>query len=186
MPQKDGQALPDELKKIMIIDDDIAVTNYLMIFLMQTGRFKIKVVNDSLIVPSLLEAQKFDVLLLDMDMPGLDGIDILKRIREKQLNLPVIVLTGMSDAELAVKAMKCGAFDYLIKPVEEERLLEVIEISLNIDSTAIFTPRRLSDIQIEHVRRTLAHFHDDRRKTAAVLGITLHELVALLAHDRQE
>ena len=171
----------DTLKKIVIIDDDVAVTNYLMIFLMQTGRFEIKVINNSLEIPGLLASDKFDVMLLDMDMPGLDGIDILKTIREQQLNLPVIVLTGVSDTELAVRAMKCGAFDYLIKPVEDDQLLQVIDVALQKNSSnAVFMPKRLSDIQIEHIRKTLAHFNHDRRKAAAALGITLHELSALI------
>jgi len=114
------------MKRVLIVDDDVAVTNYLMVFLMQTEIYESEVVNDSRQVPGLLDRESFDVMLLDMNMPGLSGPDILKLLQERKLRVPVIVLTGFSDVELAVKAMKLGAFDYLTKPVEDEVLLETL------------------------------------------------------------
>ncbi|MBD3237180.1 MAG: response regulator [Candidatus Eisenbacteria bacterium] len=118
------------LRKILIVDDDVAVTNYLMVFLMQTERFETTVVNDSREVSPLLDAVRFDLILLDMDMPHVSGMDILKEMRSREIKTPVIVLTGVSDVDLAVRSMKLGAFDYLTKPVEEEHLLEVIDSAL--------------------------------------------------------
>ncbi len=115
------------MRNILIIDDDVAVTNYLMVFLMQSETFEPTVINESLEVPPLLEQETFDIILLDMDMPNLSGIDLLKLIRENGIETPVIVLSGVNDADLAVKALKLGAFDYLTKPVDDEYLLEVIE-----------------------------------------------------------
>ena len=115
------------MRKILIIDDDVAVTNYLMVFLMQSETFEPTVINESPEVPPLLEQETFDIILLDMDMPNLSGIDLLKMIRENGIETPVIVLSGVNDVDLAVKALKLGAFDYLTKPVDDEYLLEVIE-----------------------------------------------------------
>lgn len=115
------------MRKILIIDDDVAVTNYLMVFLMQCETFEPTVLNESQDVPALLEQETFDVILLDMDMPNLSGIDLLKMIRENGIETPVIVLSGVNDVDLAVRALKLGAFDYLTKPVDDEYLLEVIE-----------------------------------------------------------
>ena len=115
------------MRNILIIDDDVAVTNYLMVFLMQSETFEPTVINDSREVPPLLERETFDIILLDMDMPNLSGIDLLKIIRENDIETPVIVLSGVNDVDLAVKALKLGAFDYLTKPVDDEYLLEVIE-----------------------------------------------------------
>lgn len=112
--------------KILIIDDDVAVTNYLRIFLMQNELSDATVINDSREVSGLLSRETFDVILLDMDMPEVGGLDILNEVRDKKIETPVVVLTGVNDVELAVKAVKLGAFDYLIKPVDDERLLEVL------------------------------------------------------------
>jgi DNA-binding NtrC family response regulator len=114
------------VKRILIVDDDPAVTNYLMVFLMQTGLFETTVVNDSREVAGLLDSETLDIVLLDMDMPNVSGMDILNDMRGRGLDTPVVVLTGVSDVDLAVKAMKLGAFDYLIKPVDDEKLLEVL------------------------------------------------------------
>ncbi|MDZ7816555.1 MAG: sigma-54 dependent transcriptional regulator [Planctomycetota bacterium] len=119
------------VKKVLIVDDDVAVTNYLMVFLMQTEAYESTVINDPTEVANVLERENFDALLLDMDMPKLTGIDILRMVNEKGLDLPVIILTGVGDVDLAVKSMKLGAFDYLTKPVEDEQLLEVLEKAID-------------------------------------------------------
>ncbi len=118
------------MHRVLIIDDDMAVTNYLMVFLMQTERFETIVVNDSREVAELLAREVFDIVLLDMDMPNVTGMDILRLMRERDIQTPVIVLTGVSDVDLAVRAMKLSAFDYLTKPVDDDHLLEVIDTAL--------------------------------------------------------
>ena len=118
------------MNRILIVDDDVAVTNYLMVALMQTDLFDVTVINDSRRVMETLDLSPVDIMLLDMDMPDVSGMDILRRIRARGLDLPVVVLTGVPDVELAVKAMKLGAFDYLVKPVEDEELVEVLETAM--------------------------------------------------------
>jgi DNA-binding NtrC family response regulator len=118
------------MKRILIVDDDIAVTNYFMVFLMQTGLFDTTVVNDSRKVTGILEKETFDIILLDMDMPNVTGMNILYDMRGRGDNTPVVILTGVSDVDLAVRAMKQGAFDYLIKPVDDDYLLEVLNNAL--------------------------------------------------------
>ncbi|MDD3643599.1 MAG: sigma-54 dependent transcriptional regulator [Candidatus Krumholzibacteria bacterium] len=115
------------MKRILIVDDDTAVTNYLMVFLMQTGVFEPVVVNDSREVEGLLSGGRFDLVLLDLDMPAVSGMDILHAMRDRGDETPVIILTGVHDVELAVKSMKLGAFDYLTKPVDEDKLLQVMD-----------------------------------------------------------
>lgn len=123
------------MKKLLIVDDDVAVTNYLMVFLMQTGEYEPTIVNDSRTVPTILEREQFDMMLLDMDMPHLSGMDIIKHISEQALNLPIVVLTGVGDVELAVSSLKLGVFDYLTKPVDDDHLLEVIGKAIELGTT---------------------------------------------------
>ena len=87
-----------KMKKILIMDDDVAVTNYLKVFLTQTGLFSIVVVNDSNEVAGLLDREAFDIILLDMDMPNVSGMDILRDMHSKGMDAPVVVLTGVGDA----------------------------------------------------------------------------------------
>ncbi|MCK4236087.1 MAG: sigma-54-dependent Fis family transcriptional regulator, partial [Candidatus Krumholzibacteria bacterium] len=141
------------MKRILIIDDDTAVTNYFMVFLMQTGLFDSTIVNDSRKVADLMEKEKFDIILLDMDMPNVSGMDILRNMRGKGMDTPVVVLTGVSDVDLAVKAMKFGAFDYLIKPVDDDKLLEVLDNAMEhsvLHKTIDQLPKRLTRGDLAH------------------------------------
>jgi DNA-binding NtrC family response regulator len=115
------------MRRVFIVDDDAAVTNYLKVFLVQTDLFEPVIANDSREVAGLLEREQFDVIILDMDMPNVSGMDILRGMRAKGDPTPVVILTGVSDVDLAVRAMKLGAFDYLTKPVDDENLLTVLE-----------------------------------------------------------
>jgi DNA-binding NtrC family response regulator len=167
------------LKKILIVDDDVAVTNYLMIFLMQTERFETVVVNDSRRVPDLITSDTFDCLLLDMDMPNVSGIDIMNLMRAKGIKTPVIILTGVSDVELAVRAMKLAAFDYLTKPVDEDHLLDVIDAA--IEHQALH--HSIDQLPTELKREDLAHrdaFEQVPTQSAAMIRL-LHQAEKLAA-----
>ncbi len=148
------------MKNILIVDDDPAVTNYLMVFLMQTGLFETTVVNDSRKVGGLLDEHSFDIVLLDMDMPEVNGMDILNDMHAKGFDIPVVVLTGVSDVDLAVRAMKLGAFDYLIKPADEEKLLEVLNNAIEhrvLHRDISTLPEKLTRKDLEH-EDAFAHF----------------------------
>jgi DNA-binding NtrC family response regulator len=141
------------MRKVLIIDDDAAVTNYFMVFLVQTGLFEPSIVNDSREVAGLLEREKFDVIMLDMDMPNVSGMDILRAMRTKGSDTPVVILTGVSDVDLAVRAMKLGAFDYLTKPVDDQNLLQVLENA--IEHRAL--RRTIEQLPKQLTRKDLAH-----------------------------
>ena len=106
------------MNKVLVIDDDQAVLNYLNIFLLQTGAFDVTTLANSTRAYDLLKTNRYDLLLLDMDMPDVTGLDILKSIQENNIDVEPIVLTGVEDIELAVSAMKLGAVEYLVKPVD--------------------------------------------------------------------
>ncbi|MFH1313480.1 MAG: sigma-54 dependent transcriptional regulator [Candidatus Eisenbacteria bacterium] len=172
------------MKKILIVDDDPAVTNYLMVFLMQTGLFETTIVNDSREVSDLLGRETFDIVLLDMDMPNVSGMDILNDMRARGLDTPAVVLTGVSDVDLAVRAMKMGAFDYLIKPVDDENLLTTLNNAMEhsvLHRTLETLPDELKrkDLQHEaafdhfttHDQGMIRLFHQAERLAAGDLSI---------------
>jgi DNA-binding NtrC family response regulator len=139
------------MKKILAIDDDQAVLNYLNIMLLQTGVYQVSTLVNSSKAFQELKNNDYDLLLLDMDMPDISGLEILKHIKEKNIDIETIVLTGVEDVELAVSAMKLGAFDYLTKPVDNDQLLRIIASVLenrkNRRETTTETP-----FSIEHLK----------------------------------
>ncbi|MBU0763696.1 MAG: sigma-54 dependent transcriptional regulator [Bacteroidetes bacterium] len=115
------------MKKILIVDDNRSILNFLRIFLMQAGRFEVQTLQDSTKAFNILDKGEFDILILDMDMPNVTGLDILRYIKDNNIAVTTIVLTGIEDIDLAISAMKLGTYDYMLKPIDEEKLLEVLD-----------------------------------------------------------
>jgi len=118
------------LAKILAIDDNQAVLNFLNVLLLQKNKYEVELLQDSTKAYKLLSKNTFDVLLLDMDMPKVAGLDILKYIVKDNIKVKTIVLTGVEDIDLAISAMKLGTYDYLLKPVDEEKLFDVIDSAI--------------------------------------------------------
>jgi DNA-binding NtrC family response regulator len=118
------------MNRILIVDDDKAVLNYFQVLLAQAQRFEVETLNESTRAFETLAARHFDLLLLDMDMPQVTGIEVLRHVRQHHPGIVVCVITGVGDVELAVEAMKLGAHDYLCKPVDPGRLIATVDRAL--------------------------------------------------------
>lgn len=116
-------------KRVLIVDDEQGVRDSLRLLLKTT--FEVGIAEDGLQAVELFDDFKPDLVLLDMLMPRLDGIETLKRIKEKNSEVPVIMLTALNTVKTAVEAMKCGAVDYLNKPFDFEALTSLIVDTLD-------------------------------------------------------
>lgn len=81
-----------------------------------------------------------DVIFLDLKLPGMDGVETLRRLRKNQPNLPVVMMTAYQTVDSAVECMRLGACDYLIKPLDSERIKEVVRHALRVGHSAIMSP----------------------------------------------
>jgi len=117
-------------KKILIVDDESAVREALTLIL---GRiYKVDSASSGEAALELIKKENdFDLVLLDLMMPGTDGMAVLQKMKSENITLPVIMLTASSKVQLAVEAMKYGAVDYLNKPYDVDDLLGRIEENLN-------------------------------------------------------
>ena len=118
------------MNRILVIDDDQAVLNYLLVSLTQANRFEVEALSDSTQALALIASGQFDLILLDMDMPETSGWEILQSVRQNHPEIEVVILTGVEDVSLAVESMKMGAYDYLCKPVDNNRLILTLERAL--------------------------------------------------------
>ena len=112
--------------KILIIDDEEVICNACHLILSERGHF-VELKTDGAAGIKALQSNNYDVVLLDMMLPDMEGMEILKMIKQKPVHASVIVITGYSTVENALKAMKLGAADYLSKPFNEDELLASIE-----------------------------------------------------------
>ncbi len=117
--------------QILVVDDDPEVITLLRDFLTESGYYVAAYMSSKEAIDALKE-QEFDLLLTDLIMPEMTGIDLLKTAIEIDPLLVGIVITGKGTIETAVEAMKLGAFDYLIKPFEWKMLRQVISRALDV------------------------------------------------------
>jgi two-component system, LuxR family, response regulator FixJ len=118
--------------KVYVIDDDPAMRDSLN-FLLGSAGFEVLLFESALAFLDILPTLDFGCVVSDVRMPGVDGIDLLRRLQADHKTLPVVIMTGHGDVPLAVEAMKLGAVDFLEKPFEDDRLVGMILASLRQD-----------------------------------------------------
>jgi DNA-binding NtrC family response regulator len=111
---------------ILIIDDEEAMRDSCRQALSVEGN-RIEVAEDGVRGLAMLEKESFDLVILDLKMPGLSGMEVLKKIKEQDTEIVVVVITGYATIEFAVEAMRIGAYDFIPKPFAPERLRVVVE-----------------------------------------------------------
>ncbi len=115
--------------KILVIDDEEAMRDSCQQTLSRDDN-KVEMAEDGLKGLSMLEKESFDVIILDLKMPGLSGMEVLKRIKEDDPDAMVIVITGYATVESAVEAMKKGAYDFIPKPFTPDSLRVIVKRAL--------------------------------------------------------
>lgn len=118
------------LGKVLIVDDEVSICETLGRVFMDEG-FNYQIANDGLSALELLEQDVFALVLLDIWMPGLDGIETLKRIKERAPEVPVIMISGHATIATAMQATKIGAVDFIEKPLDLDAVLESVRRALS-------------------------------------------------------
>jgi DNA-binding NtrC family response regulator len=112
--------------RILVVDDEDSIRNR-CVQLLQRRDYNVRGVNDGEQALFLITKDRFSLVFTDIRMPGLNGIDLLERIKEMSPDTEVVMITGYGTVENAVEAIKLGAYDYITKPFDMDRLLKVVE-----------------------------------------------------------
>jgi DNA-binding NtrC family response regulator len=115
--------VPAEPTPILIVDDEEMILNSFSLAIMRAGLPEPAVLSDPGRVLDLLHAHNFRLVLLDQVMPRLDGLQLLQRIKQEFPEVECLMITAVNDLPSAVKAVRYGAYDYLVKPVDEHKLV---------------------------------------------------------------
>jgi len=115
--------------RVIICDDEVEILRYLGKILTAKG-LDLEVFSSGTALMSCLEnrgMEECDLLLLDVKMPDMDGIEILQRIKKMKLGIPVVIMTAYASINSAIEAMKLGAYDYVTKPFPKEKIFGILE-----------------------------------------------------------
>jgi two-component system response regulator FixJ len=115
--------------KVYVIDDDEAMRDSLN-FLLEAADFNVTLFETAQNFLDALPGLEFGCVVSDVRMPGIDGIELLKRMKAGHSAFPIVIMTGHGDVPLAVEAMKLGAVDFLEKPFEDDRLIGMIDAAI--------------------------------------------------------
>lgn len=132
--------------KILVVDDEAPVREILKKGLSQMGGFSVEVARNGLEAIEKIENDVFDLVLTDMKMPGMDGLELLKTIKGTWPDIMVILITAYGSVETAVEAMKMGANDYITKPIDLNELS--IHISKAQRENLLFRENRLLRLEV--------------------------------------
>ena len=164
--------------RVLVVDDDPGFLRYATLAL-DEARIEYVAVPDARAAWETLEkhsAGHFDVILLDVEMPGIDGWDFLKELRARDIQVPVIFVTGHDAVEQRIKGLRLGADDYIIKPFEFEELVARLEAVLRRHASA--------QIEVGDLKLDLAHRRLERAGEEIDLSPREFELLLALALAR--
>ncbi len=131
--------------KVFVVDDDPAIRDSLD-WLMQSVGLAVETFASAAEFLDNFDDKNAGCLILDVRMPGTSGLDLQEKVRLRCPNLPIIVITGHGDVQMAVRAMKAGAFDFIEKPFNDQTLLDRIQQAISSSSEAREEEARRNEI----------------------------------------
>jgi two-component system, LuxR family, response regulator FixJ len=159
--------------KVYVIDDDPAMRDSLN-FLLGSAGFEVTLFDSAMAFLDVVPALDFGCVISDVRMPGVDGLDLLRRLQTDLKKLPVVIMTGHGDVSLAVEAMKLGAVDFLEKPFEDDRLVGMILASLRRDEDSA----KIEAVTIDLVARIASLSPRERQVLDGLIAGRPNKLIA--------
>ena len=118
--------------RILIIEDEAAIRRVLVKILSEENQgYEVFEAEDGLAGMEIIKKEDFDLVLCDIKMPKMDGVEVLEAVKKIKPEIPIVMISGHGDLETAVNTMKMGAFDYISKPPDLNRLLNTVRIALD-------------------------------------------------------
>ncbi len=174
------QTESSEAARILVVDDERVIREILAEFLALEG-FSVHTVEDGEKALTELRLKPYDLLITDLKMPRLSGLQLLEKIEQERLGVLTVLMTGFGTVETAIEAMKKGAYDYLLKPFKVEEVIHVVERALYRQRLQAENIRLREALTIYKVSEAIALSHDIERILDVVLRAALDEVKADVA-----
>src|SRR2546427_6898281 len=138
--------------KILVVDDEQSMTQFLSIVLRKEG-YQVTTVNNGRDALEKVKTDNFDVVITDIKMPGMDGIQLLQGIKKHDPSLPVVIMTAYASQQTAIDAVNLGAFQYLIKNAKNDEIRLIVRNALEM---------RKVRTENQFLKRELKKGHDEK------------------------
>ena len=178
--------------KILAVDDEPHMLKLLERIIMEKTQYEATTISNSLEVEEVLSDQQFDLIISDLRMPGMDGMDILRFVREHQRDELVIIITAFGSLESATRVMELGAFDYITKPFKKEQIIYTIDRAMQFQAMRKEAQQweeisgrepfsaAVAEFEIAYVRRLAIRWNGDAKKITKVSGLSLDRVNEIL------
>src|SRR6266511_3605915 len=167
------------VERILVVDDESAIRN-LVCALLKTASYECTEARSATEALAILNRDdNFQLILSDLIMPGMDGVGLLERVKSRQKDLPVVLVTAVHDISVALAAIRNGAYDYVLKPFAREQLLAVVRRALEanrlrMENRAYQTNlEALVTARTEQLRRAVRELEESYDITLHALGDAL-------------
>lgn len=171
---------PAEAARILVVDDERVIREILAEFLTLEG-FSVHTVEDGEKALTELRLRPYDLLITDLKMPRLSGLQLLEKIEAERLGVLTVLMTGFGTVETAIEAMKKGAYDYLLKPFKVEEVIHVVERALYRQRLQTENIRLREALTIYRVSEAIALQHEIDKILDVVLRSAIDEVKADIA-----
>ena len=183
---------------ILAIDDEPHMLKLLERIITEKTPYKIASVSNSLEVPDLLNDNQFDLIITDLKMPGMDGIDILRHVKESDRSEEVIIMTAFGSMDTALDALSKGVFDYITKPFKKEQIIFTIDRAMRWQRvkresarlTAIYDyepfAKAIEAFKLEYINRLSSRSGNDENDMIQRSGLTREEIESVKATIEKE
>jgi DNA-binding NtrC family response regulator len=119
-----------KMAQILIVDDEVDMLALLAMIITEKTNHRATTTNNPLEVPKLIKEGAFDLLITDLKMPGMGGIELIDEVRKIAKSIPILIITAYGSIESAEEAIYKGAYDYITKPFRKEQILIAINRAL--------------------------------------------------------
>ncbi len=164
-------------QSILAVDDEIHMLRLLQRIISEKTPYAITTTSSSVEVPSILDERTFDIVIADLKMPGMDGLDLLRWLKDHEREEELIILTAFGSIESAVEALSLGVFDYITKPFKKEQILYTVERAMRWQRARREAEEWRKILETEPFEAALAGFREAyARRLAGVVPGNLQEV----------
>ena len=176
---------------ILAVDDEPHMLKQMERIITEKTPFQITTTSNSLEVPEILEKNQFDLILMDLKMPGMDGLDLLRLVKENQRLEEVVMITAFGSLETAIEALSLGVWNYIIKPFKKEQIIFTVNRAMRWQQMkreaakmeGIFSPepceRARKAFEREYVMHLLERCDGDENLTEECSDLSFERIVSL-------